>query len=394
MDSPILRYLRVSLIVCAVLTAFCIVGWGLLTNPLQITRSPPRQSDVHDGARRYIVGRPFDPVGWLAWVGTASGGAGLPGSPRASQIIDSAALLGPVDPQVLRGQGLLALNRGEIAAGLGRTATFAVMFPTEQRDAFTTLRAYVNDPVWPPFLQSQLDKKWPAINAFLQDSCQSGMPLSTLLTLTQQVVRRQPLSDAVVNCIGNRAIAENQIPVAYWLWVNALPTLPAAIGNVFNGDFELPLADRLFDWRLAAGGEYREGFVIAIRDDETRRKKNRVLSVSFNGRPLRTPVAHQYLALEPARYTFAYSMRPTGLPVDSAVAWNLRCIPATISPGLAEIKSSKAVAGWISKTQEITIPIGCSGQILELDVGSKPQMMQGMFGSVLFDDLSLVRRER
>ena len=392
MDSPILGYLRVTLIVCALLTTFCIAGWGLVTNPLQITRSPPRESDVRDGARRFIVGRPFDPVGWLAWLGTAFGGAGQLGSPRAAHIIDSAALLGPVDPQVLRAQALLALHRGEIAAGLGRTAEFALMFPTEQHDAFTTLRAYVNDPVWSPFLQSQLDKKWPAITAFLQDSCQSGMPLSSLLSLSQQVVRRQPLSEAVVSCIGNRAIAESQIPAAYWLWVNALPTLPATIGNVFNGDFELPLADRLFDWRLSPGGEYREGFVIAVRNDETRRKKNRVLSVSFNGRPLRTPVAQQYLALEPARYTFAYAMRPTGLPADSAVAWTLRCIPAATSPALGEIKSSASAAGWISKTQEITIPPGCSGQVLELDLGSKLQMMQGMYGSVLFDDISLTRR--
>lgn len=376
------------------MTAFGIAAWGLGTNPLQISRAPLREASLRDSATRFVVQHPFDPAGWLAWVGTTLGSTGQLGSQRASQVVASTALLAPVDPQVLRAQALLALNRGEIATGLGRTADVALMFPTEQNDAFTTLRAYVNDPVWPPFLQSQLDKKWPAITAFLQHSCQSDMPLSTLLTLTQQVVRRQPLSDAVVTCIGNRAIAENQIPAAYWLWVNALPTLPATIGNVFNGDFELPLADRLFDWRLAAGGEYREGFVIAIRDDESRRKKNRVLSISFNGRPLRTPVAQQYLALEPARYTFAYSMRPTGLPVNSAVAWTLRCIPAAVNPGLSAIKSSEAVVGWVTKTQEITIPAGCTGQILELDLGSKLQMMQGMSGSVLFDDLSLIRQRR
>ena len=152
--------------------------------------------DASADARRYIVQHLVDSVGWLALAESALiAESNKPPSFAATQAIAIAAVLAPVDGQVLRGQALSAIRAGEIAAGLSHAATMAVLFPAESRNAFAILRAYGNHPVWPGFFQNQLDSRWPAAESFLLDSCQVGAPLQTLIAMAQPVIRRQSLSE-------------------------------------------------------------------------------------------------------------------------------------------------------------------------------------------------------
>ena len=268
------------------------------------------------------------------------------------------------------------------------------MFPTESHDAFLTLLAHSADPKWPAFLQSRLDSGWPVAESFLLDSCRSGAPLGTLLALAQQILRHQALAEDTVTCIGSKAIGEGRVPAAYWLWVNALAVVPSPLGNVFNGDFERPLAARLFDWQISAGGEYREGFSAAIRNDDSDslRRDNKVLTIRFNGRSLTGPVVQQFLALSPGRYTFSYAQRESGMSVPGAVSWIVRCVPPALTPALGTAIRQPTQSGWINHSRELTIPAGCDGQLLDLDLGSRLQRVQGLQGSVQFDDINIVRR--
>ena len=369
--------------------------WGLAANRLQFPETMSSGRDASASARRYLLKRPFDPAGWLAW-SEGIGATGSAISANAKPAVAAAAILAPVDPQVLRAQASLALRQGEITVGLERAADLAVMFPLQRSDAFATLMTYRGDAAWLPFLRSRLKSKWPAIDAFLLESCRAGSSLRDLLDVTQQIVSKQPLAEETVTCIGNKAIAEGQVPAAYWLWLNASPGLPAAIGNVFNGDFELPQAGRLFDWRLGAGGEYREGFTIAVRSDNSRGMPSNVLAIRFNGRAIRSAIAQQFLALAPGHYTLTYSLRPEGRVTLNMVAWAVHCVTpsqnVTKSVEMGVAQRQPGVEGWSTHRQTLDIPAGCDGQILDLDVGSKLQMMQGLQGSVLLDDINIVRQ--
>lgn len=374
----------------ATLLTAALCAWGLTSN--QRGSVPPDIPQAAASAKNYILQRPIDAAGWIARADADFATIPNTVTPLANQAITVAATLAPVDPQVIRARMFLALKLGDTVSGLSHAANIATMFPTESRDAFSILRAYSSDPNWPAFFQAQLTAGWPAAEAFLIDSCQSGATVGTLLTIAQPIIRRQPLSENTVTCIGTKAISEGLIPTAYWLWLNALATLPTPLGNVFNGDFEQPSAGRLFDWRITAGGDYREGFAAAIRPDDSRGSRNKVLLVRFNGRALKPPVAQQFLALAPGRYTLSYSRRDIGLSAPASSSWALRCVPPAVAPTLGAATQQSTQTGWIKLTQDVVIPEGCSGQLLDLELGNRLQLAQGLQGSVLFDDVSIVRR--
>lgn len=381
-----------ALFVLSVVTTCGLAVWGLV-NREQLRSVPPvSQSDAAGSARQYITQRPMDSAGWMARADAMYPVARDATAPVVLEAISIAAMLAPMDPQVLRARMVLALLRGETAAGLTLASDIATLFPTESRDAFSTLRAYTNDPAWLPFFDKRLAAGWPAAESFLVDSCQSSAPLGTLLSIAQSIVRRQPLAESTVTCIGRKAVAEGQIPAAYWLWINALATVPTPIGNVFNGDFQRPLAARLFDWQLNAGGDYREGFAAAIRSDDSRGTRNSVLTIRFNGRSLNPPVAQQFLVLAPGHYLLSYSVRELAMSAPGSVDWTVRCVPSASGATLGEPVVRPIGGGWIRKQRNLSIPPGCHGQLLDLDIGNRLQLAQGLRGSVLFDDVNIVRK--
>jgi len=391
---PFAATLTLSALLLAVATAI----WGLTSDVLRSSAGGLAGQDATTGAARYVNQRPFDPAGWLAWAGTR--GLLLKDPVLAARVIDAAATLGPVDPQVLRGQALLAFQQEKVGEGLDRAADLAVMFPAEGGDAFTALRVYATHPEWKTFWEARLQKRWPAVDSFLLHSCRSGAQLSTLFAMAQPAISKQPLADATVNCIGNKAISEGRVPAAYWLWVNAMPTTPRSLGNVFNGDFEQPVTGHLFDWRFAPGGEYREGFAATVTRDESGGARtrnpansgNRVLSIRFNGRALKLPIAQQYLALTPGPYVLTYRSSESGAIIPGAVKWTIRCIPAAATTILGSIRNDPPLNGWTTHTVDVRIPDACTGQLLDLEAGDRLQLLQGYRGTVLFDDISMKRK--
>lgn len=382
----------IALFALAMVATFSIGVWGIATLSSPRATLTLRGADDLASARGYILEHPIDAAGWMALAAAIGPLSTNAVSPITSQAVAIAAVLAPVDPQVLRARILVALKSGNTVSGLSLAADTATMFPTESREAFSILRAYTTDAAWPAFFQARLGSGWPAAESFLLDSCQSGAPLGTLLAIAQPIIRRQALSDNTVTCIGSKAIADGQVPAAYWLWLNASATVPSPLANVFNGDFERPLATRLFDWRLNPGGDYREGFAAAIRRDDSRGSRNAVLTIRFNGRAMKPPVAQQFLALAPGRYTLSYNAREIALSSPGSITWTVRCVPSTLSPVLATAYKQPVTGGWFNYSQAVVIPVGCDGQLLDLELGNRLQLAQGLQGSVLFDDVNIVRK--
>ena len=381
-----------ALFAIAVAATFGVGVWGIATLSKARVVSTSFGVDVTASAHSYVLERPTDATGWMALADSMAPLSASAVSPITRQAVAIAAAVAPVDPQVLRARMLVALKSGDTVTGLRLAADIAAMFPTESRDAFSILRAYMTDTEWPAFFQERLGSGWPAAESFLLDSCQSGAPLATLLAIAQPVIRRQALSENTINCIGTKAIAEGQVQAAYWVWLNGSATVPSPLPNVFNGDFERPLAARLFDWHVNPGGDYREGFAAAIRSDDSRGSRNTVLTIRFNGRAIKASAAQQFLVLAPGRYTLSYNVREIALSAPGSIIWTLRCVPSTLSPVMAAAQKHPVAAGWFNYSQTLVIPAGCDGQLLDLELGNRLQLAQGLQGSVLFDDVNVVRQ--
>ena len=386
------RGLPITLFALAAVAIFSIGVWSFATLFNARTSATVRGANDPASARAYIFEHPIDTTGWMALADSTARLSTNAVSPVTSQAVAIAALLGPVDPRVLRARMLVALKLGDIANGLSLAANSAAMFPAESSGAFSILRAYMTDATWPAFFQARLVANWPAAESFLLDSCKSGAPLATLLAIAQPIIRRQALSEIIITCMGSKAIAEGQVPAAYWLWLNASATVPSPLANVFNGNFERPLAGRLFDWNLNPGGDYRAGFTTAIRPDDSRGSRNAVLTIRFNGRAISPPVAQQFLALAPGRYTLSYNAREIALSSPGSFTWTVRCVPSTLVPVMDTAQKQSVAAGWVNYSQALVIPVGCTGQSLDLELGNRLQLAQGLRGSVFFDDINVVRQ--
>ena len=48
--------------------------------------------------------------------------------------------------------------------------------------------------------------------------------------------------------------------------------------------------------------------------------------------------------------------------------------------------------GWFNHSHTLVIPEGCDGQLLDLQLGNRLQLALGLQGSVLFDDVSVIRQ--
>jgi len=343
-------------------------------------------------ARAYLQARPLDPAGWLAATGASLGKRATPDA-RDLEVIAAARELAPHDPQVMRADAHLAFAAGDVATGLERTADIALMLPTESDAAYATIAARAEHPAFAEFIARRTAARWAGLNPLLLHACRSQSPLATVVRVASQIYAKQPLSDEVVTCIGERAISAGDMATARTVWLNGSERLPRTIAHVFNGDFELPGAGRLFDWRISVGGEYREGFVTGVRAEGSGARINRLLSVRFNRRPIRSGIALQYLALEPGRYALSYRMRGSTQP-PAQLAWAVSCLPGKPGVTVTQSPETTEAAGedWLRKRSDLVVPPACAGQQLELVVADKLQTLRGLAGELALDDISIVRK--
>lgn len=340
----------------------------------------------------YLRLRSFDSAGYLA-LSESVAESNADGAVRLrTHALAAASLLAPVDPQVIRADAALAFARGDVRSGLDKTAKLAAISPMDQADAFRVLASYVAHPAWHDFAAARLAAGWDASDQFLLKLCNDAQLAQYAFAVAAQFARFHPLSPAASHCAENRAIASGDIQGAYRLRLSAAKTLPARIGFVFNGDFELPLSGSLFDWTLEPGGEYREGFVAAIRPDIGFGGSNKALSLRFTGRPIRSQMAQQYLALGPGKYRLSYLTKQTVQPAASRPVWALRCV-GTGTPLIIENWADLAAnAGWTRHYVPFTVGVNCTGQLLSLEPKSKLSSLEGIKGTLVIDEVRVERQ--
>lgn len=389
------RIAEFALLILTLLIAALGALWALLVNPLQHMRPPSTEPSESARARQYVLQRPFDAAGWLGWQGAAAQPM-APATPASASagVIAAAATLAPADPLVMRARAQVLLAAGDEDAALNLLERVALLFPDERANAFAAMTAATSSAAFNRFVSRALQRNSPVIDEFLMHACSAAKPLQLLAPVAEATVKVRPLPDAVLDCVCERAISANAVPFARWLWLNGQAKLPATIGFVQNGGFDDAIGQRPFDWHINAGGQFREGFTARVQYlDSDPKSKNHVLSVSFNGRPVRVRIARQTLALSEGRYELRFRYNAAGLKAPLQYAWTLRCLGdqaqalASVAPPVTE-----DARGWQLRAAEFAVPPACTGQELSLELAGKLQQETGGRGTVLFDDIVVTQR--
>ncbi len=340
----------------------------------------------------YLRLRPFDSAGYLAVAGSANSGTAEGAIRLRTHALNAASRLAPVDPQVIRAESALALSNGEIRAGLDKVARLSAISPADRADALHVLASYVDHPQWREFAEARLAGGWDGADEFLLALCNEPVFGQRALAVAWQFVRFKPIAAPAAHCIEKRAIAMGDVQGAYRLRLSAAASLPRVIGFVFNGDFELPLSGSPFDWTVEPGGEYREGFVAAIRPNAASPNSQQSLSVRLTGRAIKSPIVQQHLALEVGRYLLTYASKRSNPTGSNMPAWMIRCTGSG-TPLITDPWSDSAIeSGWTSHQVVFSVGGNCAGQLLSLEPKSKLSALEGLHGTLLVDKVSIERR--
>lgn len=363
-------------------TVFVANAWRFVSSPNDRDAAPDSPAPLE-----YVKSRPFDALGHLALSQSLAADPVSASQALRTRALRSAEFLSPTDPQIVRAATRLAFLQGDVPATLHNLAKLAVVAPLERFEAFEALSKFVTHPAWQDFVEARLKAGWNDSDEFLTALCNRASTTGYSLFVATQFAKYHPIAPGASHCVERRAIASGQVQAGYQLRLNGAKTLPSRIGYVFNGDFESMPSGSPFDWTVEPGGEYREGFVAAIRPEIGSGNASRILSVRFTRRPLRSPIAHQILALPAARYQLSYLNSLTAPAPENAVAWKLTCI-ASGAPLIVEKWSDAGVGDrWVRRSVTFVISEQCPGQLLSLDPTSKLIALEGLRGTLLIDDI-------
>jgi len=384
---------RVALVVATVFTLL-VTAWSLFSGPVSdpVLTASAREGDAASvvAARQYVLARPFDALGWLAWVGASGQLSTRPLPAETDAKMRVAVRLAPADPQVIRSNALVLAARGDNRAALTQLGALARSGGEDGGAALGAMLPMVGTPEFRDFIAQNLQQDDKIVNGLLMQACRGGVELASLAGFAEQVTRVRSIPDDVVKCIGERAIEGDLVPFAYWLWLNGTARLPTRISYVLNGDFESAPTSGTFDWRINPGGEYRDGFSARILKSDLPERGN-VLAVRFNGRSLKGPVVQQVLALAEGEHMLRYLSQTLTNAKAAPLIWHVSCLRSNAMLTGVTRRIDPFDANWSVATVNFIVPAGCTGQKLTLDVTGRLEAAEGGRGSVQFDDIGITR---
>ena len=172
-------------------------------------------------------------------------------------------------------------------------------------------------------------------------------------------------TDAERRCVVDRLQRENRWPHAYQTWLNTLPDAARRrVGYVYNGDFELPISNVGFDWRVPVEERVR----VEVHPDGS----GRALAIEFVDTRWTAPPIYQYLMLVPGKYDFEGRGRSDALDTWLGVQWALYCAPEGAAPArqLARTPRFLGTSAWQAWRVAMTVPADCPVQILRLELAN------------------------
>lgn len=338
--------------------------------------------------RTQLARNPTDHVA-LVMLARTFEGQGRADDARAA--LGEALRLAPADRQTMLEAAALHLRSGDMAQAL----------PILRRVA--DLHVESREKVW-PVLTAGLDSGrvdalvediaranpewWPE---FIAHACRAARDTGALQRMLDVRAIAGTSAPDERRCVIDRLQRENRWPNAYQAWLNGLPAnRRQRVGYVYNGDFELPLSNLGFDWRLAAP----QGVLVdsAAIDGAGGR---RALKVEFANARWGGPPVAQHLMLFPGRYAFEGRGRAEKLQTWLGVQWGLYCLPDGGRPARQLLRTERflSTSGWKGWREDFEVPQDCSVQILRLELANPRrdspapgELAARLDGAVWFDD--------
>ena len=169
---------------------------------------------------------------------------------------------------------------------------------------------------------------------------------------------------------------------AYFVWFNALTdTQRDAIGGIYNGQFDLPIANLGFGWRFQP---FKSISVERVVDDN-----NAIVRLTFRGQQAGYRHFYQPLLLKPGRYRLQGQVRTEQLqPETAGLAWIVSCPDS--QKQLVQSEIFNGTHDWQPFQLDFTVPAaGCQTQILRLAVQGLTTEELETRGVIEFDNLIL-----
>ena len=360
--------------------------WGTNYPNVDGTGSTPLTS-----VSEYLSARPFDALALVNYSQIAESQASVTSANR-ERVLILASQLAPNDIEVVKALAAFAFRRGDTLLGLNHVAHWASISAADRSVALNVLLSGAGNREWPGFIDAQLKTNWPLAEALLLAAC-GKLSADQLLTLGSAISRSAAIGSETAACVSRKLLAENRSLEARVFWLGTLRPLPPKIGHVFNGDFSLPLGNGPFNWTLAEGGEFRDGFRVALLSGAAPDGKAHALQVRFNGRRVDSALATQSLALLPGNYRLRFVTKQSGFVGAESARWLLRCgstgtlIEQRLEP------TRLLIDGWSANSGLFTITEPCRGQSIRLELSSRLQQLTGTNASAAFADVEVERME-
>ena len=185
-----------------------------------------------------------------------------------------------------------------------------------------------------------------------------------------------------------RLIASGFAQQAYYTWVQSLsPDERRALTYVYNGDFQRPRTNLVFDWTIMP----ISGASIAF-EPESSNPSNQVLRIEFIRKRTMFRNVTQLILLGPGSYTLTGRYKAYDLLARRGLLWRIYCSrgPKGIVGESTRIRGTEEE--WKPLEAKFVIPEeGCDTQVLRLEIDARADVEAEMSGSVWFDDLKITQ---
>ncbi len=386
--NPALRWIAL------VLLAFLLASMWFLHNR-QSAREQALRSPQGSALRDYVLRSPFDAAGHLA-IAADGAAANLPPTQEASTALAAAKTLAPFNPDVLRLVIFRSLQAGDAEAAVAAGERLAEIDPLAQADVVKALSNLSGTPVWAKTIERWQTTRSPLLDELVYSVCQSNAPIAQKVQLATSASAADVLSNRSFECLRAASLRSPEFASIYSLWIDRVvrkrPGEPVEIPNVFNGDFSKAIENDAFDWKLGAGGDFRDGYVARIKRETIDGVANRYFEAELNGRPVKSEIATTMTALPRGRYSLSYRIRDTSQAAAHRFRLSLRCLVGTeLNPAAQDrIASQTPGAGindWVLITNTFVVPESCHGQQLSLESTRSNWKALGANGRVALDDV-------
>ncbi len=281
-------------------------------------------------------------------------------------------------------------ERQRLDRALDLLSTVLTADPGLGESYYPRLLALVEDTSILPAFRPLTQQPPPWWDAFFAQVAKRAVKAETVSLLTaMRGESTVPLSEQERDAAVSRLLRDGDWPAAYLMWINGLNAEQRlSLGNVYNGNFELEMDGKGFNWgvRTARGVRITRQKTFGIRGEKA-------LHLMFDGTEFRFEHLYQPLFLAPGDYEFSVEARPDRLQGRGGLRWSVYCIneDGTL---LGQSKRLLGTSEWRRESFPFTVPASaCAGQTLRLESEGKRLFDHKLSGEAWFDQ-AVVRRSR